>query len=160
MRNVPSRRRAQLVAVELERISAAMQRLREFGVIRSQKVVSDIGEWLAATLLDGRVAESRNQKAWDIICGVKQVQVRAHAKAEGNRNRFTPVADVCAGNCDLVIVVLSPSFLVQRLFHIPNREVKARAVNGRLSWARVADFEVRKTDVRAKGLVPLFALDV
>lgn len=136
-----------------------MERLHEFGVIRSQNVVSAIGEWLAPTLLDGRVATSKNRKAWDIVCGDAQVQVRTHAKAEGNRNRFTRVADVCAGNCDLVIVVLSSSFLIQRLFHVPNHQVKARAVNGRLGWTRVADFEVEKTDVRAKDVVPLFALD-
>jgi hypothetical protein len=154
---MPSKQRACHIADELQRIADAMERLRSLGVIRSQKVVSDIGEWLAATLLGGNLADSKNQKGWDITCGKAHIQVRTHAKAGTNKNRFTRVADVCAGQDDLAVVVLSPRFLVDRIFVVPNHEVRERAnKKGALSWKSIASFEIKSDSVPSKALRWLF----
>lgn len=48
-------------------LSDSFSVLRRCGVIRSTRLVGDLGEWYVATLYDGEISLSQAQKGWDIL---------------------------------------------------------------------------------------------
>lgn len=146
------------VAEELRTISKSMAKLRELGVIRSQKLVSDLGEWIVATLLGGSLAGSKTQKGWDVECAGQRVQVRSHAKSENNPNQWSPAPTNPTGCDDLVIVVFSERLQVEQILRVPIAVATQRAKNGRLQWRSIQKFKLRPSDFLAyENLRPLFA---
>ena len=77
------------IAQLLEKLSTARNTLTSLGVIRSQKVIPDFAEWLVAQIFGGSLAPSKTQENWDVKVGTEKVQVKEHAKARDNRNRWS-----------------------------------------------------------------------
>lgn len=150
-----SKKKSSEIATEIKKLAESMKRLRELGVIRSQKIVGDIGEWIAAVLFDGVIADSKNQQGWDIKCEVGNIQVRAHAKAEGNNTRNTRITGLSEDCAMLAILVLTHDFRISQVFVVPSEEAKRLATKGKLSWSKLQDFEVPHADL-LPSLSPLF----
>lgn len=144
-------------AEEIRKIADSMARLRSLGVIRSQKLVSDLGEWIVAKLFGGCLAESKTQQDWDVRCDSGRVQVRSHAKAADNFNQWTPVSRNYDRYEELVIVVLSEVFLVRHVYRVPASEVALRVVKGQLRWASIQEFEINPRELPGyEELAPIF----
>lgn len=149
---------AEDVANEIAQLSASIQRLRTLGVIRSQKIVGDVGEWIAAALFGGRIAEAKNQKGWDLACDMGNIQVRAHAKSEDNRTSWTSIAGLPNDCKELAVVVLTHELKISRVFRVPTAEAKRRARKERLAWSAIGEYEVLVESLPAfKKLLPLVA---
>ena len=69
-----------------------LNKLRDEGVLLNKKdFTCQIGEWLAETISDGKRATNGIQKGWDVEIKGKFIQVKAHAKKQGNNNRWSAV---------------------------------------------------------------------
>ncbi len=62
-------------------------------LINKKDFTCQIGEWLIEAIYDGSRATSGIQKGWDVEIKNKRIQVKTHAKAIGNSNRWSPVKD-------------------------------------------------------------------
>jgi hypothetical protein len=98
--------------------------LRKLGVLRSERLTGELGEWLVETAYYGTRAKSTTQTGWDIKVSKGgqevRIQVKAHAKGQKNGARWT---DINRGSLDyferLVIVVLSDDYFVKEWYDIP-----------------------------------------
>ena len=70
-------------------VTAAQKTLHNLGVVRSQRTVSDYGEWIAAKVLGLELTASPVQRGWDLEGPGRRVQVKAHAKAATNNAKRT-----------------------------------------------------------------------
>ncbi|MDP2606914.1 MAG: hypothetical protein Q8S00_30625 [Deltaproteobacteria bacterium] len=95
------------------------------------------------------MADSKVQDNWDISYDGRRLQVRSHAKAADNLSQWTSVSTNYDRYDELVIVVFSELFLVRRIFRVPASDVALRAVNGRLRWASVREFQINPREFPA-----------
>ena len=136
----------------LQRLAEIGKNLRSFGVIRSQRIIPDYGEWIACRILGASLADSRTQKGWDVEIAGKRIQVKTHAKALTNRAHRTPIPNHPEYN-ELLIVVLTPCYLVSKIFRVPVEDVKRlRKEMGRkwtLEWKELGGFQIQKNKLAA-----------
>jgi hypothetical protein len=73
----------------VQQLIRAKNNLKSLGVLRSERLVGEFGEWFAEQLISGERATSTTQSGWDLICNGKKYQVKTHAKSESNGARWT-----------------------------------------------------------------------
>lgn len=79
-----------------------------------------IGEWLVAQIYGGILATSAIQEHWDIDLNGKKLQVKTHAKAKGNKNRWSAVKFSEDANVDeLITVVFTENYQLKELYVTP-----------------------------------------
>jgi hypothetical protein len=127
----------------LDQIALAKHKLFESKIIRSERLTGEIGEYLAELQYPAaRRAGTTSNKGWDLIlpCGQK-IQVKTHAKGAGNNARWTEVRHLEAFDI-LLIVVLTPNYLLRELYEVTRDKLKTLAkVNARnvatISWDKL-----------------------
>lgn len=148
------------IASSLRDLCAAQETLQRLGIIRSQRVVSDFGEWFASKLLSMQLCSSRTQRGWDLEIPGKRVQVKTHAKAEGNRARRTTLRKNALDFDELAVVILSNTYRVRTVYLVPRGAVETLAPynDGKriLFWSALKPFELRTVPVE---LTPLLSDD-
>lgn len=149
-----------IVRDQLDSIVEAKRRLRELDVIRSERMVGEIGEWLAESILGGERVQSTSQKGHDVIREDLRVQVKTHAKGDENNARWTDFKYEPGQFDELVIIVMSKDLKLKEVFRIPEEVVferidetkKQRVVN----WDDHADSSIELSDLPNQELVELF----
>lgn len=146
----------------LAEIQNGMEKLRRLRVIRSQKVVGDLGEWVVAQVFDGELATSKGNRNWDILAEGERIQVKAHAKAPDNSTRWTGFPKAPRGYDAMVVVVFSPAFRVLELYKVPAEDVgRLLRTSGnklRLHWDDLGAWRVSKATISgSNSLCQLFA---
>jgi len=152
---VASEQNVRQVLQALAEIQNGMEKLRSLGVIRSQKVVGDLGEWLVAQVFGGEIAASKGNADWDVIADGERIQVKAHAKAADNSTRWTGFPKPPAGVDAIAVVVFSPAFRVLELYKVPAEELgrllRASGDKLRLPWDDLGDWRVSKAMLPASS---------
>ena len=136
------------VRIALDVLSMAKQRLRELGVLRSERVTGEIGEYFACELFGYTRAVTTSNKGWDLL-GPKgqKIQVKSHAKGPGNRCRKSEINDLSQFD-ELVIIVMSPEYRLHEVYRISSRQVSLLAglntQTGKIEvpWNALTDFSV------------------
>ena len=113
------------VAAVLGRLAGAIAELKSLGVVRSRKVASDYGEWIAGMVYEGTMAESKTQQGWDIQLGNENVQVKVASVPESTPNRWSYVNDPASYD-SLILLVLSDKFRVKKFYKVPSSDVKGK----------------------------------
>jgi hypothetical protein len=141
----------------LSALNEVKAQLRAKGVIRSERITGDIGEWLAETAYGGKRAKSATQKGWDIevrsseTC--QRLQVRSHAKSKGNNARWTDIKPDSVELFDrLIIVVLSDDYRVEEWYDIPRESLRRLLVQSGKAW--VVKWDDAKRHMLAIGDLP------
>ena len=88
-------------------------------VVRSERLVGEIGEWFVAELYEGDRATSTSQKGWDVVVGQTKIQVKTHAKGDDNTARWTELKKDLDGFDELVIVVFTKDFILKEFYRAP-----------------------------------------
>lgn len=141
---------------------ASWEKLKKLNVITNKKdFTSQIGEWFVAELYRGQRAASAVQKYWDIRIRGKNIQVKTHAKADGNSSRWTPVKYEEAAPIDeLIIVVFTSDYKLKEFYRIAWRDVlKLRIQNKNrivIRWDHIKDFRIPIEKLPNQELVSLF----
>jgi hypothetical protein len=108
----------------LKEFFKAMDRLRDEGILINKKdFTCQIGEWLVETIYNGKRATSGIQNGWDVEVNGKYIQVKAHAKSAGNKNRWSAVNNepIVTVN-ELIIVVFTHDYKLKEFYKIPWEE--------------------------------------
>lgn len=74
----------------INRLVEAKQDLKNLGVLRSERTIGEYGEWFAEKLTGAERKGSTSRKGFDLILNnTWKIQVKAHAKGDGNNARWT-----------------------------------------------------------------------
>jgi len=108
----------------LNQMSEIEQSLKNtYGVIRSRKMLGDIGEWYATILFGLELAEDLSQKGYDCVCPKtsKTFQVKTDRKGEGHgASVWMPEFNGTDRPFDeLLIFWLSENYKIKHCFRIP-----------------------------------------
>ena len=139
--------------------------LKKLGIVNNKKdFTSQLGEFLVANLYQGTPSESSIQKDWDLeLADGKKVQVKAHAKAFTNKNKWTPVPYQQDASIDLyIIVVFTEGYKLKHFFDVPWEVLWERSTQDKarrlIRWNKLFDYDrMNQQDFRTQGLVVLFS---
>lgn len=149
----------------IENYIFALQELHNLGILKSKHdFTSQIGEWLVETIYDGKRAESSIQKGWDIDVNGYHIQVKAHAKAEGNNNRWSAVDRNETEKIDeLIIIEFTPYYKILKFYKVPWLEaikhIKPRNIKSprfELSWSSIESFNINLDNLPKQNVVSIF----
>ena len=104
-------------------LSDAFSVLRRCGVIRSTRLVGDLGEWYVATLFDGQISQSQAQKGWDILERSTGQKLQVKTQTFDPKNQWNYLTTSPEHFDRLIIVLLTDTFLVRDIYDIPTTEV-------------------------------------
>ena len=143
----------------------SMKMLKEEGILVNKKdFTCQIGEWLVETIYDGKRAESGIQKGWDVDVKGKHIQVKTHAKKEGNNNRWSRVEKDSTEVIDsLVIVVFTHDYKLKEFYDVPWTDAQPM-INMRgnkikkpeINWSQLSDFRVDISKLPRQEVIQLF----
>ncbi|TMN21898.1 DUF6998 domain-containing protein [Lentibacillus cibarius] len=90
----------------------SVKELREKGVVRSDKYLGDIGEYICQQKYGIELCQSGRQKGYDGIKGGKKYQIKFHNSAKRTNEYFGDPDEY-----DLVLLVVGPSSLLRNDQH-------------------------------------------
>jgi len=143
----------------------AIQALHRIGILRSRHdFTSQIGEWLVETIYSGKRAISSIQRGWDVDVNGWHIQVKAHAKAEGNNNRWSIIDKNLTDKIDeLIVIEFTPFYRILKFYKVPWSEalpfIESRNIKSprfELSWSKIASFEVNLDALPRQDVVSIF----
>lgn len=138
----------------LDQICSAKHTLKQMGVLRTEKFITDLGEWLVAELFCGTRANNPNQEDWDVIAPCGKIQVKTHAKSKDNNNRWSSVRTPLGGFDYLVIIVFSECYCIKEFYKVPIKEaqnvVKTSGPDSRIHWDVLSNWKLSRSSFHAK----------
>lgn len=152
-------------ATALKAFLEAMKTLRDEGILINKKdFTCQIGEWLVEMLYGGKRATSGIQKGWDVDVNSKHIQVKAHAKAEGNNNKWTKVDRDSTERIDeLIVVVFTHDYKLKEFYQVPWQDavphIKLRGKKNprnEINWSAIKNFKIEKENLPHQEIVSLF----
>lgn len=108
--------------------ASAKKRLRELSIIRSERVLGEIGEFYFLQLFGGTAANATSQKGWDISWDGKRVQVKSHAKSSTNPAEWTNISlyDPERPGFDLLfLLIFTQDLVLSRIYWCGGRPLQA-----------------------------------
>ncbi len=144
----------------LDSLVEAKRMLRELDVIRSERLVGELGEWFAEAVFGGARAVSTSEKGHDIINRGRKVQVKTHAKGDNNNARWTEFKYRRGEFDDFIIIVMTKEFRLKEVYHIPEEVVFERINEDKkqrvLDWDAYPEYSVPLDELPNQELVSLF----
>lgn len=137
----------------------------EYIHINKQSFTCQIGEWLVAELYNGERAKSGTQKGWDIIANGKNIQVKAHAKAENTTSKFSVINKNSSEKIDeLIIIVFTYDYKIKHFYKVPWSKAKKhiqlrgkKIKRSEISWSKLKYYEIEIDNLpRQKEIVSIF----
>jgi len=105
-------------------LSEAFAVLRQSGVIRSTRLVGDLGEWYVATLYDGELPESQVQKGWDVLERSTGSRLQVKTQTFDPKNQWNYLTTKPELFDRLLVVLLTSSFTIRDLYDVPSADVQ------------------------------------
>jgi sugar-specific transcriptional regulator TrmB len=142
-----------------------LNNLRDEGILINKKdFTCQIGEWIIETIYNGKRATSGIQKDWDIDINGKRIQVKAHAKAEGNNNRWSAVNNKITERVDeLIIIVFTFDYKLKEFYKIPwDEAIKHIRRRGKqkprpeINWSHLEDYKQNLNSLPRQDIIQLF----
>lgn len=142
-----------------------MKKLRDEKILINKKdFTCQIGEWLVEILYNGKRATSGIQKGWDVDISGKHIQVKAHAKAEGNKNRWSAVEKETTETIDeLIIVVFTFDYKLKEFYKAPwLKAIPHIKLRGKkkpryeINWNAIKEFKIELNTLPSQDIISLF----
>jgi len=141
----------------------AIGELKNLDILTNKKdFTGQIGEWLVETIYDGKRAEKANQKGWDIDVNGKHIQVKTHAKAFNNNNRWSavePTEDID----ELIIIIFSEVYKLKEFYIIPwtiaKSKIKKRGQKKskpEINWSDFKEYQVDINKLPKQDIISIF----
>ena len=144
----------------LDDLVEAKRKLRECGVLRSERFVGEIGEWFVKSILEAKRAETSSQKGWDLLLDGKKIQVKTHAKGDDNNARWTEIKYDKEAFDELIVVIFTKEFHLKEFYRIPINIVMQRIVpSGKqkiIKWDDLNDHQVQIDNLPHQEITALF----
>ncbi len=154
-----------------EKIDAVKNYIECLQILHAENILTNkkdftcqIGEWLVETLYDGKRAISGIQKGWDVDVNGRHIQVKTHAKAEHNTNRWSAVDKESTEVIDeLIIIVFSFDYKLKEFYKIPwenaverIRSRGAKKPRFEINWSSVKDYKIEIKALPKQELISFF----
>lgn len=125
--------RVRSILEDLRLFDEAGQRLKDAGLLRSNNLVGDVGEWIAARYYGVELAKTRTT-GYDLITrDGRRVQVKT--LRDGNDGRRTEAGRVL-GPCDLVLLIrLAPDYTPVEALEFPFDVVRETYGSKPVRWS-------------------------
>lgn len=150
------------VSAKLKNLFHGLHDLRQSGVLVNQKdFTCQIGEWLVAELFDGKRSANSIEQGWDVKVGDKYIQVKAHAKASTNGNRFSSITipKPAVRVDELVTVIFTNDYRLNTIYRTPWATVlpffKPKGDKYTVSWSVQNKVDLRT--LKNQSVVRLFS---
>jgi hypothetical protein len=138
--------------------------LKKLSLLSTKKdFTSQIGEFIVAHLYGGMLAKNSIQKDWDVqLNNGHKIQVKSHAKASTNKNRWTPVQYTEDANIQIyIIIVFTEDYKLKHFFEVPweilwslSSKDKARRL---IRWNKLKTFDkLQEADFCLNRIIHLF----
>ena len=143
----------------------AMKILRDENILINKKdFTCQIGEWLIEMIYDAKRSTNGIQKGWDIEKNGEFIQVKTHAKSDGNNARWTKVDKHFDVQIDtLIIVVFTQDYKLKEFYKIPwDKAVAKIKLRGKISprnelnWSAVKDYKIELDKLPNQKVLQLF----
>ncbi len=149
------------IRAAIDNLVCAKERLSALGVVRSERLVSEIGEWFFTALYGGDRAGTSVQKGWDIMLNDKKIQVKTHAKGDKNTARWTDLNYYDENSFDeLVIIVFTKTFQLKEFYRAPSKAVmgKAEKRSGKrqIKWDKLQDYRIELSKLPHQEILALY----
>jgi hypothetical protein len=111
----------------LKIFSESKRLLKELNIVRSERIIGEIGEWYFLRLFGGKLATRTSEKGWDIQRdNGSKVQIKTHAKSLDNNARWTELSLASRSYFDeLFVFVFSPNLILYGIFSKPKADLPA-----------------------------------
>lgn len=113
------------IAGELDRLADVRNRLHELDVIRSEKLLADLGEWFVEVICKGKRSSNKTEKGWDVEADDRKIQVKTVTAPKPSIKTFEYLCKPKHEFDDLAIVVLNDTYRLAE----PDCRVKAATPN-------------------------------
>lgn len=152
-------------STKLKAFLEALKTLRDERVLINKKdFTCQIGEWLVEMIFEGKRATSNNQKGWDVVVDKKQIQVKSHAKSEGNKTKYSIVVKDSTESIDeLIIVVFTYDYKLKAFYKVPWEIVlpfiKLRGKKNpryEIRWSSINSYKIEINQLPCQEIVSLF----
>jgi hypothetical protein len=150
----------EVIRSAINKIVDGKNTLRKLGVIRSERLIGEIGEWIGKSIFGGESAESSSQKGYDLVIDGKKYQVKAHAKGENNNARWTEFKYEKGQFDYLVIIVMCSDLYLKEVYCIDEETVFSRLNLSKkqrvVDWDNYTDYKIPLAKLPNQDLVKLF----
>ncbi len=116
----------------LNQMSCIEAELRTLGVIRSRKLLGDLGEWYASLLFGFERAADLSQKGYDCVCSKtgKRIQVKTDRKGKGQSAvvwmpEYNPKSKMQPFD-ELVIFWLAEDYKIKKCFRVQAKQLTTK----------------------------------
>jgi hypothetical protein len=136
--------------------------LQEIGITTNKKdFTSQIGEWLAEKVFNGKRAESGIQKYWDIDSEIGKIQVKTHSKSKTTKARWSAIKyDVDAEVDFVVIVVFSEDYQLTEFYQVPWKDclklIRRNKDRDVLMWDHIIHFKIEIKNIPNQEIISIF----
>lgn len=119
-------------------------RLRELGIIRSGRVVSDYGEYVVCNKLGLKRADSSVNKGYDAVDeGGLKYEIKSRKATAWNKPTLFPVKETQVKNSDFfIVIVFDNNWNIVKLLKIPTNELDPNVRRVHLSKGLVEKFSI------------------
>lgn len=150
------------VRKSLDNLAKAKQELRDLHVIRSERLVGEIGEWFFTALYGGERAKSSTQKDWDIVLDGKKIQIKTHAKGDKNNARWSVLKFNGNEFDELVIIVLSKEFYLKEFFRVEanflSNLIEKSGDRTIIKWDKLSNYKIKVNNLPNEQIIKSFTL--
>jgi hypothetical protein len=142
----------------------ALSTLKRLGIVPNKKdFTSQIGEWLVNEIYNGALALNPIQKHWDLKLDHIRIQVKTHAKASTNKNRWTPIEYNSDAEIDiLIIVIFSEDYGLKEFYSVPWKEaltlIRVHKYRKLIYWDHLKNFKIELDELPNQEVISLLKL--
>lgn len=143
----------------------SLNQLRDEGILVNKKdFTCQIGEWLVETIYEGSRAKSGIQEGWDVDVNGRHIQVKAHAKADGNNNRWSAVNNTTVERVDeLIIIIFTFDYKLKEFFKVPWEEAVShihlrgkKTPRPEINWSSIKNYKKDLSALPRQDIIQLF----
>jgi hypothetical protein len=101
-----------------------LRKLNELKIFNNKRdFTSQLGEWIIAEMYNAELAESGNQKHWDMKAVNCKIQVKAHSKAKTSKRANTYFNYDENAEFDIfIIIIFTDDYKIKTIYELPKDE--------------------------------------
>ncbi|MEE8167453.1 MAG: hypothetical protein V3T58_01105 [Candidatus Hydrothermarchaeales archaeon] len=148
----------------LEKYNKIEEKLKELKIVRTRKVISEVGEWYVSILFNCKINTNPSEKGFDCIDPEtgKKIEIKTIRKSESNPIGYRLSKDKVERQIfdELIILRLGDNFRIRQLFKLDRDDISEEnfsllsSAKYNLSWnsLKKGNFEVTHENALQRGL--------
>lgn len=148
----------------LDKYNKIEEKLKKLKIVRTRKVIPEVGEWYVSILFDYKINTNPSEKGFDCIDHKtrKKIEIKTTRKSESNPIGYRLPKDKVKGQTfdELIILRLGDNFRIRQLFKLDRDDISEEnfsllsSKKYNLSWnsLKKGNFEITHENALQKGI--------